>query len=79
MVHSCGVDNTQLTPQSTMFGSNFVWQTHVNVVDLDRLEECHKKEEVEDLMRINIIPRTHSQWQLVVFKEFHVQCIQQWQ
>jgi hypothetical protein len=30
-------------------------------------------------MRINIIPRTHSQWQLVVFREFHVQCIQQWQ
>jgi hypothetical protein len=70
---------TQPTPQSTMFGSNFVWQTHASVVDLDRLEECHKKEKVEDLMRINIIPRTHSQWQLVVFREFHVQCIQQWQ
>lgn len=49
------------------------------VMDSDKLEECHKKEEEEDLMRTDIMPRAHSQWQLDVFIESHVQCVQQWQ
>jgi hypothetical protein len=28
LVYSCGVGNTQSTPQSTISRNNFVWQTH---------------------------------------------------